>query len=299
MQAGFFALFVLAPPLDLLRYDLHAGHAVIFGHPWTLGIAGLAEGWTGAGEAALNLLLRVFLPVLGGAVAFLWVARRFGRLYCGWLCPHFSMVELINGLMRRASSRPSVWERRPLPPRRADGREIGAGAAWWIPTAIGIVAVSMLWAVTLLTWLLPPAEVYGNLLGGELTRNQAVFLGVASLAFAVEFTLARHFFCRFGCAVGLFQSLAWMSNDRAMTVGFDVSRAAACHGCDNACDNACPMRLTPRAYKRAKFTCTQCGECIGACEAVQGVTGHSLLDWRFGQDTPDRGRALLPRWKSR
>jgi ferredoxin-type protein NapH len=26
---------------------------------------------------------------------------------------------------------------------------------------------------------------------------------------------ARHLFCRFGCAVGLFQSLAWMANPKA------------------------------------------------------------------------------------
>ncbi|WP_368506776.1 4Fe-4S binding protein [Colwellia sp. 1_MG-2023] len=24
---------------------------------------------------------------------------RFGRIYCGWLCPYFSVVELLNDLM--------------------------------------------------------------------------------------------------------------------------------------------------------------------------------------------------------
>jgi ferredoxin-type protein NapH len=33
--------------------------------------------------------------------------------------------------------------------------------------------------------------------------------------FTLEFALARHLFCRFGCAVGLFQSLAWMANPGA------------------------------------------------------------------------------------
>ncbi len=299
LQAGFFALFVLAPPLDLLRFDLHAGHAVILGQPWTLGVEGLAEGWMGSGAAALSLLLRVFLPVLGAALLFLWLARRFGRLYCGWLCPHFSMVELINGLMRRASARPSLWERERLPARRAGGYEVRSRALWWLPTIFAILAVSALWAVTLLTWLLPPAEVYGNLLHGSPTRNQAIFLVAATAAFAVEFTLARHLFCRFGCAVGLFQSLAWMSNSRGMVVGFDADRAAACRACDSACDHACPMRLKPRAYKRAKFTCTQCGECIRACEVVQGDARRSLLGWRFADVTPERARSLMPRWKNR
>jgi ferredoxin-type protein NapH len=114
-----------------------------------------------------------------------------------------------------------------------------------------VLGFAFLWALVLLTYLLPPAEIYGNLISGTLTRNQTIFLTAATLVLTIEFLLARHLFCRFGCAVGLFQSLAWMANDRAMVVGFDTRRAAACQDCNNACDNACPMRLKPRTLKRA------------------------------------------------
>ncbi len=120
-QAGFFLLFVLAPPLDLLRIDLTRGHAVLLGMDWTLGIDDFLAGQAGIGEAAFNLFWRGFLPLIGGGALFLWIAWRFGRLYCGWLCPHFSVVEMLNGLMRRASGKPSLWEPRPLPAHRADG----------------------------------------------------------------------------------------------------------------------------------------------------------------------------------
>ena len=133
-----------------------------------------------------------------------------------------------------------------------------------------MVGFAFLWAVAFLTYLLPPFEVYHNLLTGSLTRNQAIFLTAATLALSVEFLLARHFFCRYACAVGLFQSLAWMANDRAMVVGFDTRRAAACATCPSVCDEACPMRLKPRTIKRRMFTCTECGECIAACTRVQG-----------------------------
>ena len=46
--------------------------------------------------------------------------------------------------------------------------------------------------ITLLTYLLPPAEVWGNLVDGSLTANQARFLAVGTLVFTLEFTLARH-----------------------------------------------------------------------------------------------------------
>jgi polyferredoxin len=147
-----------------------------------------------------------------------------------------------------------------------------------------VFGFALLWSVALLTYLLPPFEIYHNLFTASLTRNQALFIGVGTFLFSIEFLLARHLFCRFGCAVGLFQSLAWMANRRAMVIGFDNDRAAACKRCNNACDNACPMRLQPRTIKRKMFTCTECGQCISACTQVQQRdTGRSLLSWVHGE----------------
>ncbi|MEA3275423.1 MAG: 4Fe-4S binding protein [Pseudomonadota bacterium] len=284
-QIGFFALFVLAPPLDILRIDLTQGHAILLGQDWTLGIDDFLAGRSGIGDATANLLLRGFLPLFGGAALFLWLAWRYGRLYCGWLCPHFSVVELINRLMRRASGKPSLWERRPLPKMQPDGTLMEPNRWYWLPTLLAIFGFAFLWALVLLTYLLPPVEIYHNLFTAQLTRNQAVFLTAATSALSVEFLLARHLFCRFACAVGLFQSLAWMGNDRAMVVGFDTARAGACSNCNNACDNACPMRLKPRTLKRKMFTCAECAECIGACTRIQGDDPQrSLLRWVDGQE---------------
>jgi polyferredoxin len=283
-QVGFFALFVLAPPLDIFRIDLTQGHAILLGQDWTLGIDEFLAGRSGIGDAAVNLFFRGFLPIIGGAALFIWIAWRYGRLYCGWLCPHFSVVELINGLMRRASGKPSLWERRPLPELQADGGLLKPSRWYWLPMQAAVSGFGFLWALVLLTYLLPPFEVYHNLLTGQLTRNQGIFLAAGTAALSVEFLIARHLFCRFGCAVGLFQSLAWMANDRAMVVGFDTAHADACSDCNNACDNVCPMRLKPRTLKRKMFTCTECGECISACTQVQsGGRGRSLLGWVDGE----------------
>ncbi len=283
-RTAFFALFVLAPPLDILRLDLNLGHFILFGHDWTLGIDGFIAGRDSTAGMLVNLVVRGFLPLALIAGGLLYTAWRWGRLYCGWLCPHFSVVETINGLMLRASGKPSIWERKPLPELRADGRRLRPNRRWWIPTALAILFFSFLWALTLLTYLLPPAEVYANLLHGEPTRNQFLFLTAATSVFVIEFTLARHLFCRFGCAVGVFQSLAWMANPRAMVVGFDTTRARACQACNNACDNACPMRLKPRGLKRGMFSCTQCGQCLSACAGVQRPHRRApLLTWVDGE----------------
>jgi len=268
-RSGFFALFLLAPPLDLFRYDLTRGHFVLLGQAWTLGIdAGSAL------PASLNLILRGLLPVIALVGIGLWVAWRYGRLYCGWLCPHFSVVEIVNALMRRATGKLSLWEREALPTRQSDGTRIEPRAAWWVAVAVAVTGFALLWAVTLLTYLLPPAEVWGNLVHGTLTRNQALFLGVASALLVIEFTLARHLFCRYGCAVGLFQSLVWMGNPRALALGFDRRHATVCADCDASCEHACPMRLQPRRIKRRMFTCTQCQQCIQACDRVNAPRGR-------------------------
>jgi ferredoxin-type protein NapH len=283
-QIGFFLLFVLAPPLDLFRLDLYQRHFILFGQSWTLGIDPFLRGETGPLDAAFNIFWRAFLPLLTVVAGGVYVAWRWGRLYCGWLCPHFSVVELVNGLMRRASGKPSVWERKPLPERQPDGRLVTPNPWYWLPALAAVAAFAFLWALSLLTYLLPPAEIYRNLLTGELTRNQLIFLSAGTALLSVEFSLARHLFCRFGCAVGLFQSLAWMANDRAMVVGFDGRRASVCQRCGSACDNACPMRLHPRTLKRKMFTCTECGECIAACTQVQGGRREdSLLGWVEGE----------------
>lgn len=287
-QIGFFALFVVAPVFDLFRYDLEANHAWVLGMEWRLGLDDFLAGRIGALEAGANVMLRLFLPLLAGAGLFLWVAWKWGRLYCGWLCPHFSVVETINRLMVRAFGKPSVWEKAPLPPWQPDGSRLRIDARWWLAVLPAATGFAFLWAVVFLTYLLPPFEVYANLFSGTLTRNQTIFITAATVVLSLEFLFARHLFCRFVCAVGLFQSLAWMSNKSAMVVGFRRNRASDCATClpekQSACDAVCPMRLTPRNIKRHMFTCTQCAQCIDACAETQRDNPDGpLLNWVVGE----------------
>jgi len=57
-RSAFFLLFVLAPPLDIFRFDLNLGHFILFGFPWTLGIDAAHPLQSG-----LNIILRGFLPI--------------------------------------------------------------------------------------------------------------------------------------------------------------------------------------------------------------------------------------------
>ena len=299
-QAGFFALFILAPPLDLFRLDLYQGHFIFFGMPWTLGIDPFLAGEISPLEVGINITLFGFIPIASVIAIGVWVSWRFGRLYCGWLCPHFSVVELINKLMLRASGKQSLWEKEPQPELQPDGSIQKPDRRLWPLTWLTALFFAFVWALSLLSYMLPPTELYHNLLHGTLTINQFRFLFIGTAVLFIEFMFARHLFCRFGCAIGLFQSLAWMANNRAMVVGFDKERFALCGSdCNNACDNVCPMRLKPRTIKRRMFTCTECTQCITACEQVQARnSGKSLLHWVQGDKAVEVATGKPPKIES-
>ncbi len=283
-QTGFFALFVLAPALNLLRFDLYDTQLWLFGQHWSLGIDALAHGQIDATAAALQIVWRAFIPALLLIAVFLGIAYRYGRLYCGWLCPHFSMVEGLNTLLQRACGKLSLWDKSPTPRAGATPEPL-----WWPIFGLSCALMGFLWAITLLTYLLPPSVIWDGLLQGTLSPNQTRFLLVASTLFTLEFAFARHLFCRFGCAVGLFQSLAWMANPKGMVVAFSRDRARDCKTCDqprgSACDNTCPMRLNPRNIKRMMFSCVQCGACLMACDATQQAQQRTpTLEWQVGAD---------------
>lgn len=220
---------------------------------------------------ALYLINLLLLPVIAFITLLILYSRNIAQ------APPLAVCHL------RQTLSASLWEREPLPERQPDGRLLKPNPRYWMVVVPAALAFAFLWALSLLTYLLPPFEIYGNLLGGTLTPDQFRFLTVGTVLLFIEFMFARHLFCRFGCAVGLFQSLAWMANSRAMVVAFETPRAKVCQDCNNACDNVCPMRLKPRTVKRRMFTCTECAQCISACEQVQRENSlGGLLHWVEG-----------------
>lgn len=274
-QLSFLLIFILTPIFDIFRLDLNLGHFILFGQDWKLNLSQFSQ--LSGGALVFRVLWVAMLPVLFTILLFLLIAWRWGRLYCGWLCPHFLAVESINNLMKRASGKLSFWDKHPIPENQQDGTKYKRSAWWWIPTIVAILGFAISWAVIAITYLLPPEEIYSGLFTLSLTKYQTIFLTAVTVAFTIEFTLARHLFCRYACAVGVFQSLAWMGNKKGMVVGYNATRAKDCKSCDKSCEHACPMRLKPRTIKRKMFTCTQCFACVDSCTQVQAQHNEKPL----------------------
>ena len=84
-QIGFFALFLLAPALNLFRFDLTETQLYVLGIKWHLGIDALMKGQATPTQTALTLILKGLLPVAAFIAAGITIAWKYGRLYCGWL----------------------------------------------------------------------------------------------------------------------------------------------------------------------------------------------------------------------
>lgn len=276
----FFLLFLLAPPLDLLRFDPLLGAIIFFGQQHPLWLETPLRCDPGISPAFVQLLIRILIPILIALGFASWLAWRYGRLYCGWLCPHFPAVEVIDSFMKKALGRRSLWSKKSSTNASLAARSRLARTAWWGLIALAAIGSAFVWAVALLSYIWPPSEVYQAVLSASPSRFQLVFLSTATLLFSLDLLFARHLFCRYLCSVGLFQSLLWMSNKAALRVGFKRERVKECISCQVDCEQACPMQLKPRASKRHLLSCTQCGLCLQACEQVQNANPRgSLLNW--------------------
>ncbi len=279
----FFILFLLAPALDIFRFDLPSTHFVFFGHYLSFD---LGQAWVSSAsstDVGGRILFRFLLPLVLIIGVGLFIFYQWGRLYCGWLCPHFSVVEMINGLMEKKLGRVTLWES--VKPGFTSPKGIKKHANTLILILIPLL-IAFTWAMALLTYLMPPKQVVMGLFTGNLYLAESIFISVATLLFTLDFLLARHLFCKYGCAVGYFQSLMWMINSKANVVEFDRDQARICQECDKVCEDACPMRLPVRGFKRGKFSCTQCMQCVSACVKVQNSLDHdasTLLLWQQGE----------------
>ena len=110
-QSSFYLLFLCAPLLDIFRFDIIEGHFIIFGQSWMFGLEYSEFECLDTSHSVSTILLNFLLPLFVLVLLAGFIAWKYGRIYCGWLCPHFSVVETINRLMLKYLSRVTLWEK--------------------------------------------------------------------------------------------------------------------------------------------------------------------------------------------
>jgi cytochrome c oxidase accessory protein FixG len=254
-----------------LRIDLPAGMFWIAGHGFRPG--------------DLSYLLLLLLMLIVGT---LLAVALFGRVFCGWFCPHNVFLEQVFRRVERWTQGGAIARARAAAGRWTPER-IGRAALKWLLFALiaGALANAM-------TALFTGTEAYrgGLILDPVAHPAAAVFWTVFFGLILFNFGWFREQTCTIVCPYGRLQSV--MLDPHALTVAYDPRRgeprrplpqrtpdapAGDCVDC-KLCVAVCPTGIDIRNGNQLE--CLHCTACIDACDQVMAKIGRprGLIDYR-------------------
>jgi polyferredoxin len=253
IQPLFWALCFLSPVLNWFRVDMPHQKLIFLGQSLPFEFNNLR--WLPIGFYGAVILI--------GIISFIW-----GRLFCGWACPHNTLTEWTRPLraMVGLAEKPR-WMKLILRDHPAS-RQI----FWGISPLLALLLTGSL-SLLLSFYIIPPAWVVNQYASGH--PHFALVSGNGLLVLIGLFLLyAGTDFCRTCCPYGLAQSISAYHEDspwRPLEIQFQADREADCKTC-TACQIACPVDIDPRDtgfLKVGQFDgCFNCGECIDACKYI-------------------------------
>jgi cytochrome c oxidase accessory protein FixG len=245
----------------------------IGGHPaLLLDVGGRHLFAFGAAFGPEDLGLLVFLAT-GVAFALVVATALFGRVFCGWACPHTLLVALSRGFERLAAHVTGATGARARDRRRA-------APSSTLAHATKIAAAAAL-ALVFLAYFVPPGSLARLVRapGQEPTLALAA-VGIAALLAFVSGSF-RERLCLYVCPYGRVQ--AALVDADSITIGYDAGRGEPrgkaregghgdCVDCQK-CVAVCPTGIDIR--DGVQLDCVGCTACIDACDDVMARLGRA------------------------
>ncbi len=239
------------------------------------------------------------LIMIGGllaAFALFFFTSLWGRLWCGYACPH--SVFLLNWVMPiERWIEGSMLKRKRLDRRGWDFDKIWRKAAKWALFAVVSVGLSM----AFMGFFADPSLLWTGQAG---SGNYAV-VAAFSVMWFWDFAWFREQLCNYLCPYARFQSA--LMDDESLVISFDPKMINIPKGGSNAvdegrcldckaCVHVCPQGIDIR--DGFQLECIACGRCIDACTNVLANVGRpSLISYTTVAEAEGRGgqRWVTPR----
>lgn len=253
VQPFFWALCFLGPAMDIFRVDMIHQRLIWLGKPLEFLFEHLM--WLPIGFYGAVILI--------GIISFIW-----GRLFCGWACPHNTLTEWTQPLRAMVGLAEKPRWMKLLLRNRPFLKPVLSG----LSPLLAIVLTSGL-SLLLSFYVVPPQWAIQQYASGH--PHIALVFGNGLFVLIGLFLLyVGNDFCRTCCPYGLAQSISAYHEDspwRPLEIQFKGSQSQDCKSC-TACQIACPVDIDPRntgALKVGQFDgCFNCGECIDACKYI-------------------------------
>jgi cytochrome c oxidase accessory protein FixG len=217
-----------------------------------------------------------FFLVTGVGFTLFMAAALFGRLWCGYTCPHTVFLE---GVFRRVER----WiEGPPAARARLDKAPLRAKLVRRGLKMAAFLAISAVIAHSFLGYFMP-IEVLAEAVVSPPSLHPTAFgfMVVATGLLFVNFTWFREQMCIVVCPYGRLQGALY--DQDTLLVGYDARRgeprgpagaagAGACVDCYR-CVSVCPTGIDIR--NGPQLECVGCANCIDACDDVMAKLGRA------------------------
>ena len=260
LQPVLIILFVTAPWIQIrgepmILFDIVNRHFVFFGSTFY------------SHEAPLLFFLAILL-----VLSIFLVTAVFGRLWCGWTCPHTVFLNAVFNRIER-------WILGPYTQRMIFYKSEDSFNKKVKIIFLHVVYMFICWMLShsFVAYFVGAGTITSFIMDGpQLHMSTFVLCSVITLILYFNFAFFREKLCLYICPYGRFQSALIDRNSvvvsydqirgepRAKMATYDADKGD-CVDC-RRCVNVCPAKIDIR--NGFQLECISCGQCIDACDAV-------------------------------
>lgn len=256
-------LFFVAVPFLLL-----VNSRCIIGNLYSIRIFGLDIADPTMVLQTILLSKEFYLPLIVMALIPLILAAIFGRVFCSWMCPYNSLLELgesktLIKILRKIGLR-----------KRQKANNKNPKAAYYYIATIFFFIIAVIIGFPLIGFLSFPGIISSQMAAVILGTGIGLEIILFIFVFMIEFLTGKRFWCKYMCPVGVVLSLT--RNKKTLRVVHDPDKCVR-NESSGPCSLSCPLNLEPKEISAYPY-CFNCGRCVKACEQ----TGNKALSLNFG-----------------